>query len=104
MAIEMRKGIEYRAAPAHPVKPGQIWASTHKVDRQTVTRQHREVTEVWSETDRWTEHVQIYAHLVTVTPDGHRERPQRVKCTSRSVKGHRLVGTIPVGVEGDHAR
>ncbi len=78
------------AAPAHPVQPGQVWASNHHQDKRYGERQHREVLAVWSLTDRM-ENVEFFAEVVTVKPDGTRLRPQMVRCSGRSIKGHRLV-------------
>lgn len=101
MAIDMKPGVTYRAAPFHPVKPGQVWASNHKGDREHGVRQHREVEEVWSEESHRYGSVVIRASVVTVE-NGKRLRPQTVRCTSRSIVGHRLVAEVPVG-EGDDA-
>lgn len=87
----VRSGVEYRAAPHHPVQPGQVWASNHNGDRQASKRQHREVLEVWSETVVRTGAVELYADVVTVDLDGTRRRKQRVRLNGTSIPGHRLV-------------
>lgn len=79
----------------HPVKPGQIWASNKPADRDAGIRQYRKVQRVYPRGGR------VYVELVTIEDDGM--RPAReAQCTSRSVKGHRLVNT-PESTNNDAA-
>jgi hypothetical protein len=75
-------------ARTHPVKVGQVWASSHAGDVEEGKRQHREVTDVVT-TDGVT-----HARVVTIA-DGERLPSQMVRCTKSTVKGHRLVSEPP---------